>query len=59
MKRQVIAMGGGGFSMEAENPLLDQYILNASQLERTKSNFKLAESLKDRSRHGIWESNPT
>lgn len=25
--RQVIALGGGGFSMEPENPLLDRYIL--------------------------------
>jgi dipeptidase E len=36
MKRQIIAMGGGGFSMEPENPLLDQYILNASKLEKPK-----------------------
>ncbi|WP_163103477.1 Type 1 glutamine amidotransferase-like domain-containing protein [Peribacillus alkalitolerans] len=28
--RQIIALGGGGFSMEPENPLLDQYILNQS-----------------------------
>ena len=27
IKRQIIAMGGGGFSMEPENPLLDQYIV--------------------------------
>jgi peptidase E len=27
IKRQVIAMGGGGFSMEPENPLLDQYVI--------------------------------
>ena len=39
MKRQIIAMGGGGFSMEPENPLLDQYILNASNLERPKVCF--------------------
>jgi dipeptidase E len=26
--RQIIALGGGGFSMEPENPLLDQYILS-------------------------------
>ena len=26
-KRQVIAMGGGGFSMEPDNPLLDAYIV--------------------------------
>lgn len=28
--RQIIALGGGGFSMEPENPLLDKYILNQS-----------------------------
>ncbi|WP_313805207.1 peptidase E [Cytobacillus sp.] len=28
--RQIIALGGGGFSMEPENPLLDLYILNQS-----------------------------
>lgn len=27
MPRQIIALGGGGFSMEPENPLLDDYIL--------------------------------
>ncbi|KHE67037.1 Type 1 glutamine amidotransferase-like domain-containing protein [Halobacillus sp. BBL2006] len=26
--KQIIAMGGGGFSMEPDNPVLDQYILN-------------------------------
>lgn len=26
-KRQIIAMGGGGFSMEPDNPLLDQYVI--------------------------------
>src|ERR1700722_19976045 len=25
--RQIIAMGGGGFSTEPENPLLDRYVL--------------------------------
>ena len=25
--RQIVAMGGGGFSMEPENPLLDRYVL--------------------------------
>lgn len=29
IKRQIIAMGGGGFSMEADNPLLDEYIVSA------------------------------
>lgn len=27
IQRQIIAMGGGGFSMEPDNPLLDDYIL--------------------------------
>lgn len=30
LKRQIVALGGGGFSMEANNPLLDQYILEQS-----------------------------
>ncbi|HEY3341792.1 MAG TPA: Type 1 glutamine amidotransferase-like domain-containing protein, partial [Anaerolineae bacterium] len=25
--KQIIALGGGGFSMEPDNPLLDQYVL--------------------------------
>jgi peptidase E len=29
-KRHIIAMGGGGFSMEPDNPLLDQYIIDCS-----------------------------
>ncbi|PAD91018.1 Type 1 glutamine amidotransferase-like domain-containing protein, partial [Shouchella clausii] len=28
--RQIIALGGGGFSMEPDNPLLDRYILKQS-----------------------------
>ncbi|MBS1513454.1 MAG: Type 1 glutamine amidotransferase-like domain-containing protein [Bacteroidetes bacterium] len=28
--KQIIALGGGGFSMEQDNPLLDNYILSAS-----------------------------
>ncbi len=31
MKRQVIAMGGGGFSMEPKNPLLDKYIISQAR----------------------------
>ena len=34
--RQIIAMGGGGFSMEPDNPLLDQYVLD--QVGRPKPN---------------------
>jgi peptidase E len=29
-RKQVIALGGGGFSMEPDNPLLDRYILDAT-----------------------------
>lgn len=32
-KRQVIAMGGGGFTMEPGNPLLDEYVLSQSPRE--------------------------
>ncbi len=39
MNRQIIALGGGGFSMEPENPLLDRYILNASKLEKPRVCF--------------------
>lgn len=35
--KQIIALGGGGFSMEPENPLLDKYILHQAQ----KSNPKI------------------
>jgi peptidase E len=35
--KQIIALGGGGFSMEPENPLLDKYILHQSE----KSNPKI------------------
>ncbi|QGM30009.1 peptidase E [Bacillus sp. N3536] len=37
--RQIIAMGGGGFSMEPENPLLDQYILKQVKKEQPKVCF--------------------
>jgi len=37
--RQIIAMGGGGFSMEPENLLLDTYILNQSKKEQPKICF--------------------
>lgn len=32
--KQIIALGGGGFSMEPENPLLDEYILKCSSATR-------------------------
>ncbi|WLR48283.1 peptidase E [Halobacillus litoralis] len=37
--KQIIAMGGGGFSMEPENPLLDDYVLNQVNKERPKICF--------------------
>ena len=27
---QIVAMGGGGFSMEPDNPLLDDFVLSLS-----------------------------
>jgi len=36
---QIVAMGGGGFSMEPENPLLDRYILRLSKKETPKICF--------------------
>lgn len=33
VSKQIVAMGGGGFSMESENPLLDLYILKLSKKE--------------------------
>lgn len=37
--RQIIAMGGGGFSMEPENPLLDLYILGQSEKKKPQVCF--------------------
>ena len=34
IKRQVIAMGGGGFSMEPENQLLDRYVIQQARKSR-------------------------
>ncbi len=39
MKRQIIALGGGGFSMEPENTLLDNYILEQSDKQNPKICF--------------------
>src|SRR5882757_9439053 len=36
---QIVAMGGGGFSMEAGNPLLDDYVLALTGVERPKVCF--------------------
>lgn len=32
--KQIIAMGGGGFSMEPNNQLLDQYIFKQSMISK-------------------------
>ncbi|MFY0742352.1 Type 1 glutamine amidotransferase-like domain-containing protein [Solibacillus silvestris] len=37
--RQIIAMGGGGFSMEPDNPLLDRYILKEAKTANPKICF--------------------
>lgn len=39
LMKQIIALGGGGFSMEPENPLLDQYILQQSMKKNPKICF--------------------
>ncbi len=35
-ERQIIAFGGGGFSMEAGNPLLDDYVLSVASQRRER-----------------------
>ncbi|GAC1315700.1 MAG: Type 1 glutamine amidotransferase-like domain-containing protein [Thermoleophilaceae bacterium] len=37
--RQIVAFGGGGFSMEAGNPMLDQYVLGLTASERPRVCF--------------------
>ena len=39
IKTQIIALGGGGFSMEPDNPVLDKYILAQSKREGPKICF--------------------
>ena len=39
MSKQIIALGGGGFLMEPENPLLDLYILNQTHKTKPKVCF--------------------
>ena len=36
---QIVAFGGGGFSMEAGNPLLDEYVLGLVERERPRVCF--------------------
>jgi len=38
-KRQIVALGGGGFSMEPENPALDDYILRLTGRDRPRVCF--------------------
>lgn len=37
--RQIVAFGGGGFSMESGNPLLDEYVLGLCRSERPRVCF--------------------
>ncbi len=37
--RQIVAFGGGGFSMESGNPLLDEYVLGLARGERPRVCF--------------------
>jgi dipeptidase E len=37
--RRVVAMGGGGFSMEPENPLLDEFVLSLARTSRPRVCF--------------------
>jgi dipeptidase E len=37
--RQIVAFGGGGFSMESGNPLLDDYVLRLTGVDRPKVCF--------------------
>jgi len=39
MKKQIIALGGGGFSMEPDNPLLDEYIIKQTGKRKPKVCF--------------------
>ncbi len=38
-RRQIVAFGGGGFSMESGNPLLDDYVLGLASSERPRVCF--------------------
>ena len=39
VRRQIVAFGGGGFSMEAGNPLLDDYVLSLTGVSRPRVCF--------------------
>jgi peptidase E len=36
LRRQIVAFGGGGFSMEPDNPLLDDYVLDLARERRDR-----------------------
>jgi peptidase E len=38
-RRRIVAMGGGGFSMEPENPLLDEFVLSLARSARPRVCF--------------------
>jgi dipeptidase E len=38
-RRRIVAMGGGGFSMEPENPLLDEFVLSLTRAPRPRVCF--------------------
>jgi peptidase E len=38
-RRRIVAMGGGGFSMEPENPLLDRFVLSLARADRPRVCF--------------------
>src|SRR5687767_14468315 len=38
-KRQIVAFGGGGFSMESGNPLLDEFVCSLTGAERPRVCF--------------------
>ncbi len=44
MLRQIVAFGGGGFSMESGNPLLDDYVLGLTEARRPRVCFMPAAS---------------
>lgn len=36
-RRTIVAMGGGGFAMEPDNPLLDEHVLHLARVERGRA----------------------
>ena len=36
-RRTIVAMGGGGFSMEPDNPLLDDHVLDLAREQRGRA----------------------